>query len=45
MTHGVEDKQFHGKVTAKNKAVAIQAPKKASRINIIQTDSTIQQKY
>lgn len=44
MIHGVHDKQFHGKVAAKNEAVAMLAPKKASRINFIQTDGAIQQK-
>lgn len=43
MTQGVPNKQFHGKVTVKNEAVATQAPKRASRINCIQKDGTTQE--
>lgn len=43
MTLGVQNKQFHGKVTVKNEAVAMQAPKRASIINCIQKGGNIQQ--
>lgn len=43
MTLGAQNKQFHGKVTVKNEAVAMQAPKRASIINCIQKDGTNRQ--
>lgn len=43
MTLGVQNKQFHGKVTVKNEAVAMHAPKRASIINCIQKGGNIQQ--